>query len=340
MAPLRRMLRPSRVVATLAVVAAFAAVVLWLVPSNYYLLLPAPATPVAPLVTVEGEKPERGGGGIYFVAVVERRASLLERLFPGLREGATLIPAQRINPPGVSEAARRRGDLRQMTRSQSVAAAVALRAAGYDVVARPIGVLVTDVFAGAPAVGTLEPTDVIVAVDGRRVRTPAQLRRAIAARRPGATVRLTVRRGKERLRVTVRTVADPRDPQRPIIGVLVDQAADIDLPVEVKINAGAIGGPSAGLAFALDIVDELGRDIDRGYKVAVTGALELDGTVIPIGGVKQKVLGARDADVDIFLAPAGQNAEEARKHAGDLRVIAVQTFPQALRALATLPPKA
>ncbi|MGH2922273.1 MAG: S16 family serine protease, partial [Gaiellaceae bacterium] len=83
---------------------------------------------------------------------------------------------------------------------------------------------------------------------------------------------------------------------------------------------------------------ELGRDVDRGYKVAASGQLNLDGTVGGVGGIKQKTIGARRADADVFLVP-GDNAREARRHAGGLRVIPVKSFRQALRALATLPPR-
>jgi PDZ domain-containing protein len=86
-------------------------------------------------------------------------------------------------------------------------------------------------------------------------------------------------------------------------------------------------------------MEELGRDVDHGYKVAATGALDPDGTVEPIGGVKQKTIGARQAGVDVFLVPAGDNARTARHYADGLRVIPVESFSQALHALATLPPR-
>jgi len=338
------MARPLRVAATGVFLLGLVAAVLWLIPSGHYLLLPDPARAVDPLVRVPGEKPDAGDrgerrSGIYFVAVIERRASVLERLFPGLRKGSSLIPGRDLAPPGVDDAARRQGDLREMKRSQSTAAAVALRALGYKVVARPIGVLVTGVFPDSPAVGKLQPTDILVSLDGERLRTPQGLRTRMRKRRPGDTVRLGVRRGAEQRQVSVRTVADVDDPKRALIGVIVDQAADIKLPVAVSIDAGGVGGPSAGLAFALDVMEELGRDVDRGYRVAATGALELDGTVTPIGGVRQKTYGVRRAGVDVFLVPAGENAQEARRYSDGLRIIPVKTFPQALRALATLPPK-
>jgi PDZ domain-containing protein len=111
----------------------------------------------------------------------------------------------------------------------------------------------------------------------------------------------------------------------------------ISLPVPVRIDLGQVGGPSAGLAFALDVVEELGHDIDRGHKVAASGELSLDGAVGPVGGLKQKTIGARRAGVDVFLVPVGENAEEARRYAGSMEVVPVKSFRQALRVLATLP---
>jgi len=124
------------------------------------------------------------------------------------------------------------------------------------------------------------------------------------------------------------------------VGFAPEQAAEIRLPLRVSIDAGNVGGPSAGLAFALEVMEKLGRNVDRGYKVAATGELALDGSVVEIGAVHQKILDARKSDVDVFLVPAGDNATEARKYARGLRVVPVKSFRQALRALATLPPKA
>ena len=108
----------------------------------------------------------------------------------------------------------------------------------------------------------------------------------------------------------------------------------------MTIDPGNVVGPSAGLAFALEIMEKLGRNVDRGYRVAATGAVDLDGRVEPIGGVKQKTIEAASSDVDILLVPAGENAADARRYAGGVRVVPVHSFEQALRVLKTLPPKA
>ena len=129
------------------------------------------------------------------------------------------------------------------------------------------------------------------------------------------------------------TRADDQNPKRAVVGILIEQSADIRLPVQVKINAGSIGGPSAGLAFALDIVDESGHDVDGGRRIVVTGALGLDGTVEEIGGIEQKTIAARQAHADLFLVPDA-NAAAARRYADGLKVVPVSTFQEALSVLA------
>ena len=337
---LRRVVSPGRLLALGLALIGVLAFALWLVPSNSYLLLPDRAKPLAERVRVPGEKPLDGSGGIYYVDVVVRKASLLEERVSRLRpEGADLVPEHALVPPGTNFGDRRRQNLRQMDRSQEVAAAVALRELGYDIEAEPAGALVVAVAPDAPADGKLEPLETIVGVDGSPVQTPDDLRRLIAEHEIGESVRLRVRSGGATRTVEVGTVASPVESGRPIIGVQVEQSAEIRLPVDVEIDLGGVGGPSAGLAFALDIVEELDRDTDRGYDVAATGEIELDGGVLPVGGVKQKTIGARRAGIDIFLVPAGENAEVARRNAAEVRIIPVDNFQQALRKLRTLPKK-
>ena len=225
-----------------------------------------------------------------------------------------------------------------MDRSERVAAAVALREAGLPVEARPRGALVEGVDPGVPAAAELEFGDVIVAAAGRPVRTPAELREAVGTVEPGDSIRLRVRRdgGTRSLRVT--TIENPSEKGSALIGIRVGQDARIVLPRKVTIDLGDVGGPSAGLPFALDVLEHLDRDVDRGYDVVATGEIELDGTVVPIGGVKQKTIGVRRSGADVFLVP-GENAAEARRYAGNVRVIPVDSFQQALRKLQTLPEK-
>jgi len=323
------------------VLLAAAVVALILVQSSQYILLPDPAHPVSALVTVPADraKADKNGGGIYFVDVFERKATLLESIFPSLRDGATLLPANAIVPCGATGQQQREIDRRMMTQSQQVAAYVALRAAGYKVPASYTGVLIENVSCDGPARGKLQATELLVAVDGKPVRTIAKLRAVMRTHEPGDVVRLTVRGAHGQRIVGVKTVADPSDRTRALIGIIPEQAFQARLPFPVRINSGSVGGPSAGLAFTLDLMEKLGRDVDHGYRVAATGEINPDGSVGPIGGVKQKTIGARKAHVDVFLVPAGENAVEAGRYAKGLKIIPVESFRQALRALATLPPR-
>ena len=112
-------------------------------------------------------------------------------------------------------------------------------------------------------------------------------------------VELRVSRGDETLRFAIKTIGDPLRKGRAIVGFTPDQAADIKLPLNVQIDAGNVGGPSAGLAFALEVMEKLGHKLARGYRVAATGQIELNGGVTPIGGIQQKVFGVREAGVDL-----------------------------------------
>jgi Lon-like protease len=312
-----------------------AAFMLWWIPADDFLLVPDRAKPLADRVEVQGGR-KNTPGDVYYVDLFVRRIRRLEQLLPFTRpDGSTLVPEKAIAPDGTTDEDRDRQNAADMERSEQIASVVALRALGYTVVATPRGILVTNVSSDVPAAKVLEPNDVIVAVDGVPVRTPAQLRREIGRRAPGDEVTLTVHRDGKVTEVTVRTIASPEDSSRAIVGILVDQDAKIELPVNVDIDLGRVGGPSAGLPFALEIARQLGRNITHGCRIAATGELALDGSVLPIGGIRQKTIGARRADVDIFLVPTGENAQGALENAGGLHVIPVRSFQQALRRLAT-----
>ena len=195
------------------------------------------------------------------------------------------------------------------------------------------GVIVSAIDVGAPADGVLKPGDVIVAANGKDVTSPEDLSKVMATVSPGEKVTLQIERGGAEQTVEVGTKASDDSPPRALMGILIEPK--LELPVKISIDTGQIGGPSAGLAFALDIIDELGpTDIDHGERVVATGELDLEGNVHEIGGIKQKTIGARDADADVFLVPDA-NAAAARKYADGLRIVAVSDLDEALHTLAT-----
>jgi Lon-like protease len=337
-----RILTPLRLAFAGLVVLVVAFVILVTQRSDQYLETPDVAHPLANLVKIPGGKQQHDGGGIYYVDVFLKRASLLESLIPAARpEGSDLLPRSSVVEPGITEQQRLKLADADMKASQVIASAVALRELGYPIPVRPGGLRVVAITPRSHAAALLRTGDVIVSAASKPVRTRADLRAILAAHRPGDVVKIGVQRGTRKLTLAVRTTSDPSEPQRPLIGVLPTQALSVHFPFPIRFDLGPVGGPSAGLAFALELLEKRGRDVDHGYKVAATGVIELDGRVTKIGGIKQKTIGARRAHVDVFLVPVdGDNAREAKRYAHGLRIIPVKSFQQALRALATLPGKA
>ena len=234
----------------------------------------------------------------------------------------------------MSDQAARQAGLREMSISQRVAAAVALRQLGYKVVARPSGVVVAAIGEGSHAVGKLEPSDVIVSVGGAPTPTIAELRAQLAKSKPGDNVTLGILRGDQKVTLRVKTTADPLDKHRAIVGFAPEQAAKITLPIKVQIDAGNVGGPSAGLMFSLGIYDKVTNGaLTGGQNIAGTGTIDSSGKVGPIGGIRQKLVGAQQGGATYFLAPA-DNCTEVRGAVPDgLQAIRIATFDDARAAV-------
>ena len=182
---MKRFAGAAVVLGALGIVAAF---LLWWLPADDFLLTPDRAKPLGDKVEVEGARPT-SAGDVYYVDLFVRRIRRLEQLLPFTRpDGSTLVPEDALTPAGTTDKERDRQNAADMKRSELIASVVALRALGYDVVATPRGVLVTGVSPDVPAAKSLDAGDVIVAVDGTPVRTPAQLRAQIGRRSPGDEV--------------------------------------------------------------------------------------------------------------------------------------------------------
>ena len=222
-----------------------------------------------------------------------------------------------VNPPGVGEQQRRQIDLQDMQRSQEIAAAVALRAAGKKVVLRPIGARVAFVEAGQARGREARARR----RDRRRRRHSRPRPEATSSRRMRKTavgdfVRFTVRRGKQSLVIPIKTVAADSGPRRRRSSACSSSRRSTSTCRSTCGSTRATSAaPRPALAFALEVMEELGRDVVHGHRVAATGEIFPDGSVGPIGGIKQKTIGARQAHVDAFLVPAGDNARDAKKHA-------------------------
>jgi Lon-like protease len=339
---LRRALSPLRLAVAGIVLLAAVFLVMLTRHSDKFLEVPDEAHSLSGLVRVPGGTRTHDGGGIYYVDVFLRRASLLQASFSLFRpEGSDLVDEDALVPCGISFQQTLAVERETMKVSQDKASVVALRALGFKVRARAEGVRVVDVDPRSNAHGVLRAQDIVVAADGRPIRAQLDLFRVLQRHRVGDIVRLTVRRRGVLRDFRVRTIADQCDRRRAIIGFIPFEVVDVHLPFRIHFNLGDVGGPSAGLAFALEVLEQRGRDVDHGLKVAATGEIQLDGSVTRIGGVKQKTIGAREAHVDAFLVPVdGDNAKVAKRYAHGLRIVPVKSFQQALQSLATLQRKA
>jgi PDZ domain-containing protein len=193
---------------------------------------------------------------------------------------------------------------------------------------------VVDVRQGAPADGKLRPGDRLQRADGRAITSIRELQALIRGHRPGETLALGVKRGDAALPVRVAVGLDDGQPR---IGVVLRELYG-RLPVQVSIDTENIGGPSAGMMFALSIYDKLTPgDLTRGLRVAGTGQITEDGSVMPIGGIAEKLVGARRQGATVFLLPRG-NCDEAIAHPPrGLRLVPVSNAREALDFLESKP---
>ncbi len=319
----------------------------------YYALSPGPVSDVSDYVHVDNPSTTTRGE-LFFLTVSLQEVNVVEWVAAKLDSHVDLAPQQNIRPAGVSEEELRQQNLDSMERSKENAKYVALNYLGYDVTYEGSGALVSSTIEDSAAQGVLQPGDVIVAVNGEKVEFSSDAVDLIGGRAPGDRLLLTVERtdpedpnSTETLDVPLvlgpyryveedGTVVD--DPNRGMAGVmLTDAEVHIVFPVNVEIDSQNIGGPSAGLMFTLEIIDELTeQDITHGHRIAGTGTINADGEVGPIGGMRQKTFGAIAAGAEYLLVPS-DNYQEAVEAAGDdIKVVEVTSIDDAMAFLNSL----
>jgi PDZ domain-containing protein len=327
------------------IVALIALVVLTFLPTPYVIQRPGPVYDTlgtaagadgeeVPLISIEGAETFDTGGSLDLTTVQvvgnrERTPSWFELALAWTDSSRAVVPLDSVFPEGVTSEQRDERNATLMVDSQHEATAAALNELDYDTGAE---VVVVEAMEDAPADGVLEPEDVITAIDGAPVQSAKQLREQIQDS-GGDPVELTVLRDGEEQDVELRPEEHSENGTTTwLIGITL--RTDYDFPVDVTIQLDNVGGPSAGMMFALGIIDQLTPgELNGGQNVAGTGTIEADGTVGPIGGIRQKLYGARDAGAEFFLAPAS-NCDEVVGHVPDgLQVIRTATLEESLDAL-------
>jgi PDZ domain-containing protein len=304
----------------------------------YYALAPGDARQVNDLIRVPKDRSFPPRGEVLLSTVSLRRVNALGAFFGWLDSDIDVLPEKQILG-STPRSKFTEQNIQEMDTSKQLAAVVALRRLGYTVAEHGKGGLVVDVEEKAPASGRLSQGDVITGIDGRPAALSQEVVQVIRQHKPGESVRLDVLGVKGETRVEDVVLGKrPEGGDEGFLGVVLHtKEQKFDYPFDVVIDSGTIGGPSAGLAFTLGVLDTLtAGELTGGRKVAATGTIEIDGRVGDVGGVVQKTAAVRAAGASVFLVPP-EEYEAARSHAGSkLEVVKVETLDDAIAAMARL----
>jgi len=329
---------------TVLVVALVLGLVMSFLPTPYVIEQPGPVFDTlgsqevdgteTPLISIDGETtyPTAGTLDMLTVSVVgspQQTPSWAEVVQAYFDSSKAVVPLESIYPPDVTTEQRDEQNAALMVDSQQEAIAAALSSLGYDFTT---SVSVGSVAKDSPAEGQLEAGDIVTSVNGQAVDSIDELRAAVAENGTGKPAVVDVTRDGAPVEASITPITSG---DTSVLGIGVQ--ASFEFPFDVKIQLDNVGGPSAGMMFALGIIDKLSEgELNGGKKVAGTGTISADGTVGAIGGIRQKLYGARDAGADYFLAPAS-NCNEVTGHVPDgIRVFAVATLNDSLAALAAI----
>jgi Lon-like protease len=328
---LRTMSRRSLTLLIASVGAAAAIAVSVLIPVPYVILSPGPTLNTLgkdssgqPLIVISGHPSYPAVGHLNMVTVSYQggpgnNLNIFTALAAWLNKDDAVVPESELFPPGQTQQQTQQQDTQQMTGSQQDAIAAALTELNI-----PYQVQVVAAPPGYPAHGVLRAGDVITAIDGQPVTSQPRLTALIDAHPAGSTLDVTIVRNGQTQTVKVGT---KQSGGHPVMGVQVTYK----FPFSVKISVGDIGGPSAGLMFALGTIDKLSpMNLTAGKFIAGTGEITPSGQVLPIGGIQQKMAGARDAGATTFLAPASNCPDTKGAVPAGLRVVKVSTLNQAV----------
>jgi PDZ domain-containing protein len=313
----------------------------------YVIVSPGFATPLDDKVlTVDGAPTYRHQGNVLFLTVrVTNSDPTVWRIVASWLDPDRDVIKRTTAEGCLSDSENTVVNQRLMEQSQNDAKDVALTRLGYTVEAQPPEVTVVQVCAGAPAYGKLRAGDRVLAVDDHAVNELGDVGPLVQSHHPGETASVTYSQGGTTQTadvVTGRTADNGLScvPVRHVttkgtacLGVTMQTFVDYHFPVDVKIDTQKVGGPSAGLAFTLAIIDDLTPgNLTGGKRVAVTGTIDNKGVVGAVGGVEQKAITARHNGVSLMIVPKSE-LKDARNGAGDVRVVGVDTLDEALAAL-------
>jgi PDZ domain-containing protein len=308
---------------------------------NYYAVTPGTAQSVQQFITVPADKAHPVTHPVLLTDVEIGRVTALDYLFYKLQSNVDLEKVDAVTGGTAPAQLNDQGNL-EMSQAEVYAKTSALRRLGYKVTATPSGAVVTGTYPGTPAYPVLDVGDVISAVDGTPTLTADALTATLRHYHSGQTIVLTVRKGGTAPpapeSITLQDTTINIGEAKPItldLGIQVEDQVDYGFPFPVHINVTNIGGPSAGLAMTLGVIDGLtSGSLTGGHTVAATGTMDSQGNVGDVGGVPQKTIAVENAGASIFLVPPQEYKAAMSKDRPGLKIYAVSTLNQALAVLA------
>ena len=328
---------------TLFVASIVAVVVIMVLPSSYVIEAPGNTFDTAGRVTVPADvKTYDHKGGFHFVTASETTDPSYFQAVVGWLEPNTDVFPRKLIIGNVSNAEDQRFNAVLMSNSKLSAVYQALADLGYPVTKTGGGVFVSSVVDGSPALGVLSTGDTITKIDSTDITNTADLQRYMAEKaKIGQKVTVTVDRlgVSDAKKLTLEIGSTNRDGERvPFIGIYMETRPVYHLPFSVGFDTGNVGGPSAGLALTLSLVDDLSpKGITNGNEIAVTGTMNVDGSVGAIGDIRQKVAAVEHAGIHYFMVPTDNYAEASDTAGSSLKVISVSTLKDAIAKAKALP---
>ena len=304
-----------------------------LMKTEYYFMAPGP--PYQWDIAIEGAESYDYEGNLYQLTVRRDEANYFTYIWAKVDNSVDLYSREVILPKGVTPQELSEISIQNMKTSENVAIAVALNILDYEIETQGDGVLVVGVMDDSPVAGKLLKEDLIISINNEVIKSTTEFISLLRTYEIGDMVSIGLIRNDKEMSIETKLIEHIDYENEPMVGFLASTPNQrFVFPISVDIDTGNVGGPSAGLMMALNVYNSLTEyDITKGIKVAGTGTIEIDGSVGPVGGVKQKVIAAKNAGSTLILVPTA-NFDDVQSYIDeDTRIVPVDTFNEALNLI-------
>jgi len=304
-----------------------------LMKTDYYFMAPGP--PYQWDIAIEGAESYDYEGNLYQLTVRRDEANYFTYVWAKVDNSVDLYSREVILPKGVTPQELSEISMQNMKTSENVAIAVALNFLDYEIQTQGDGVLVVGIMDDSPVAGKLLKEDLIISINNEVIKSTTEFISLLRTYEIGDMVSIGLIRNDKEMSIETKLIEHIDYENEPMVGFLASTPNQrFVFPISVDIDTGNVGGPSAGLMMALNVYNSLTEyDITKGIKVAGTGTIEIDGSVGPVGGVKQKVIAAKNAGSTLILVPTA-NFDDVQSYIDeDTSIVSVDTFNEALNLI-------